>query len=409
MPKPRNRKNRGLPKRWRFKHGAYRYLVPPGMEGQWDGKKEFMLGKSLPQAYRVWADRLAELEDITTVSELMDRYLLEVVPAKSFKSQESNQLAIRRLKPVFGMLHPVEIQPVHAYKYADLISKAHGRTSAKHDIQCLSHLLTKAVEWGVINRNPILGQVRLKGNRPRDRLVEDWEVDEVLALRSSYRGTLVANAYIRFKLMTGLRRGDILRLRLSNLKEDGIHVLLNKTKLSTGKRLIIEWDPEGDMRALVGEILRIPPKGVGDVPLFVTRQGKPYIDQQERCNAFDSLWQRFMDKVMETTGVTERFQERDLRAKVASDSNSLIEASERLGHADTAITQRVYRRKPVRVQPLRKKRAGPILLDKPPSIGQPPAQSGRKSLKNGAPGEIRTPDHLVRSQVLYPTELRAHN
>ena len=25
----------------------------------------------------------------------------------------------------------------------------------------------------------------------------------------------------------------------------------------------------------------------------------------------------------------------------------------------------------------------------------------------GAPGEIRTPDHLVRSQVLYPAELRA--
>ena len=27
----------------------------------------------------------------------------------------------------------------------------------------------------------------------------------------------------------------------------------------------------------------------------------------------------------------------------------------------------------------------------------------------GAPGEIRTPDHLVRSQVLYPAELRARN
>ncbi len=26
---------------------------------------------------------------------------------------------------------------------------------------------------------------------------------------------------------------------------------------------------------------------------------------------------------------------------------------------------------------------------------------------SGAPGEIRTPDPLVRSQVLYPTELRA--
>ena len=27
----------------------------------------------------------------------------------------------------------------------------------------------------------------------------------------------------------------------------------------------------------------------------------------------------------------------------------------------------------------------------------------------GTPGEIRTPDPLVRSQVLYPAELRAHN
>ena len=28
------------------------------------------------------------------------------------------------------------------------------------------------------------------------------------------------------------------------------------------------------------------------------------------------------------------------------------------------------------------------------------------SVLNGAPGRIRTSDHLVRSQVLYPTELR---
>ena len=27
----------------------------------------------------------------------------------------------------------------------------------------------------------------------------------------------------------------------------------------------------------------------------------------------------------------------------------------------------------------------------------------------GAPGEIRTPDRLVRSQLLYPAELRAHS
>ena len=30
-----------------------------------------------------------------------------------------------------------------------------------------------------------------------------------------------------------------------------------------------------------------------------------------------------------------------------------------------------------------------------------------KTMLNGAPGEIRTPDRLVRSQVLYPAELQA--
>jgi hypothetical protein len=46
---------------------------------------------------------------------------------------------------------------------------------------------------------------------------------------------------------------------------------------------------------------------------------------------------------------------------------------------------------------------GPLLLER----------KGRKSLilivMFGAPGEIRTPDPLVRSQILYPTELRARS
>jgi len=156
--------------------------------------------------------------------------------------------------------------------------------------------------------------------------------------------------------MTGLRRIDILRLKLSDLKEDGIHVQPSKTRRKTQKRLIISWDEAGELRTLCDSILKIPPSRIGDAHLFTTRQGKCYVDERGKSNAFDSLWQRFMDKVLTETKVSDRFQERDLRAKVASDSDTLLEASERLGHASTEITQRVYRRKPVRVQPLIKSR-----------------------------------------------------
>lgn len=82
--------------------------------------------------------------------------------------------------------------------------------------------------------------------------------------------------------MTGLRRNDILSLTLSTIRKDGIHIQPSKTRQSSGKRLIIEWDDSGELRALVDEILKIRPRRIGDAPLFVTRQGKPYIDELGR-------------------------------------------------------------------------------------------------------------------------------
>ena len=52
------------------------------------------------------------------------------------------------------------------------------------------------------------------------------------------------------------------------------------------------------------------------------------------------------------SGLTERLQFRDLRAKSASDDTAEA-ASKRLGHADPKITERVYRRKAERAKPLR--------------------------------------------------------
>jgi len=353
-PKKRNSENTPLPKRWRLKNGAYRYRVPPGLEHLWDGKKEFRLGATLSEAYRTWSERLETTDPINTIDQLMDRYMLEVIPEKATGSQESNLHSIKKLRPVFGKMPPALIEPQHAYKYHDMASKKNGKTVAKHDIQLLRHLLTKAVEWGVIKTNPLLGQVRLPVTLPRDRFVEDWEIEEALSLtpKIKSRAVTLAKLYVRFKLMTGLRRWDILKLKISQIKDDGIHVQPTKTKNTTGKRLIFEWDEEGEMRNLIDDILKLPPRRIGDVCLFTTRQGKSYINNQGKANAFDSLWQRYMNRVIELTNVEDKFQERDLRAKVASDSETLQEASERLGHGTTETTNKVYRRKPLRIKPL---------------------------------------------------------
>ena len=345
MPKPRRPENNGLPARWTFKHGAYYFRVPPGLEDLWDGKKFFHLGKTLPDAYREWSKRLDTQDKVNNIGQLLDKYLLEVVPGKAPKSQTENARAIKRLREVFGAMPLPAMKPRHVYQY---VTKRGKNTAAHREIEVLSHAFTKAVEWGFMDRHPFKGEVRLEGEPPRERYLEDWEVIELLRLepRRKAGSVRMIQAYIRLKLLTGLARSDLLRLRQGeNLREDGIHVRRHKT----GTRPTV-YD-----YALVPERKDAVELAIKSRPalspfLFCNRKGQGYIDEKTgEAHGWDSMWQRFVARVKSETSITERFTEHDLRAKVGSDAESLEKARALLQHADIRTTQRVYRRKPERV------------------------------------------------------------
>jgi integrase len=171
------------------------------------------------------------------------------------------------------------------------------------------------------------------------------------ASRRKKGSVLAIQAYMRLKLMTGMARGDLLRLTAANLKDDGIHIQRHKTKGKTGKRTIYEWTPE--LRTAVDLARSVRP--VLSPFLFTPRGGKGYIDEETGdAHGWDSMWQRFMDRVLTETKVIikERFTEHDLRAKCASDAATLEQARALLAHADARTTDRIYRRKPERVKPL---------------------------------------------------------
>lgn len=338
MPKARNKENRSLPARWRYKHGGYYYRVPPKQREFWDYKSEFLLGRTLQQAYQTFSNRVSAEDDTRTMGHLLDRYTIEIVPGKSSKTQESNRISIRRLRPVFADMQVSMLRPKHAYKYIDLVTRKHGATSANRDYEVLSHALSMAVQWGVIDRNPVKGQVRKNKIKRRERYIENWELEEALKIASP-----MLRAYIVLKLLTGLRRSDLLRLDGSQLTEEGISVRTGKTDVG----LVIEWTEE--LREAVCACLDA--KSVDHVPwLFCTRNGNPYVKDDGSANAFDSLWQRFMKKVVTDTKVSKRFQEKDLRKKTASDM-SLEMAKQLLGHTSASTTRRHYRLTGDRVKP----------------------------------------------------------
>ena len=66
---------------------------------------------------------------------------------------------------------------------------------------------------------------------------------------------------------------------------------------------------------------------------------------------FKNIWGRSMKKALAETELTESFREHDLRAKVASDLDTLQQAQEQLAHSDSKVTNKHYRRKGTVVQP----------------------------------------------------------
>ncbi|APA71598.1 integrase [Janthinobacterium sp. 1_2014MBL_MicDiv] len=290
------------------------------------------------------------MDDAKTIGQLMERYALQVIPEKKITTQTHNKTTLKPIQAAFGAMGLLDIKPRHIYQFID---RSEAKTAARRQMEVLSHALTKAVEWGLIDRHPFKGEVRLKGEKARTRYVEDWEILECLSLDSKRKvGSILAvQAYIRIALLTGMRRGDLLRLTVADLKENGVHVTPRKTQDSTGKSLIIEWSDE--LRSAIGSALEARPVKLTPY-IFCNRNGECYFDERSgRAGGWESLWRGFTERVMKETGVVEKFTEHDLRAKCASDASSLEHARILLSHANVHITERVYRRKPELVRPVR--------------------------------------------------------
>ncbi len=86
---------------------------------------------------------------------------------------------------------------------------------------------------------------------------------------------------------------------------------------------------------------------------FRNRTGDSYIGDDGNRYGWDRMWQRFMARVLAETAITERLTGHDLRARAGSGAGSLELAQKLLAHTDPATINRIYRRKPTRVEPVK--------------------------------------------------------
>jgi integrase len=250
------------------------------------------------------------------------------------------------------------------YKYRNHVGDTRSKTIANRDLECLSHVFTIAIEWGVAKGHPMTGkQVTKYSLDSRDRYVEDWELQEWAKVANPF---LIA--YAQLKGVTGLRQQDMLTLARKNITEPE----LISVNIKTGKKLRFPLytkdgkpssvklaldDVEAYYRSQLQKKINsrhpqaLPPV-VNSPWVFYTRKGESYYDMEKRrAPGFKNIWGRSMKKALEQTALTENFREHDLRAKVASDLDTDIQAQEQLAHSDAKVTKKHYRRRGTVVAP----------------------------------------------------------
>jgi integrase len=261
-----------------------------------------------------------------SVNQVLDRFQRDYVPTLAPRTQKDYARHITLLRGMWGERIADEIPPREFGEFIHVRDR--GKVQRVRQLAVLSAAFSQAVGvYWMIKRNP-LRDVKRPRFKPRDRVVEQFEVDAVCALAPKKIALGV-----RLALKTGQRQGDILRFRWDDIKEiEGVSYL-EVRQSKTGKRLAIRVDAE--LEAILDDCWKARKR---DNPYILgSRSGKQYVAEGYRAS-----WQRTIGLYVRLGG--KHWQFRDLRATCATRMETPELARRLLGHTNIAMTMKVYRR-----------------------------------------------------------------
>lgn len=313
--------------------GAY-YLMKPTPDGK---LRKAYHGRDLDALLADWratwgpralADRprmMSDLLDLLLVR-LSERLTAKELATTTLKDYER---CIKSLRPVWERVAIEDVDPPMLYAWKDARGKQ-SRTRCNRERTVLSEAFKLAIEKGVRSENPVQHLKPFK-EKPRERYVTDAEFNAV-----AKHAAPIVQAAMLLAAITGLRQGDILRIRRSDFSDRGLTVPTRKTS----QPLEFPWT--------VGLKLAVTSAaGARDfVPmaLLSTEDGSAYTS-----SGFRSMWHRAMVAAFASGDLKKRYTFNDLRAKAGSESRDW----RLLGHLDQRTFERVYNRLPRRVSPTR--------------------------------------------------------
>ena len=268
-----------------------------------------------------------------TLGEMVDRYLLEVLPNKSESMQRDQDTQLTWWKEKLGSNALADITPAAISEHRELLGREIGPKKKKRSnatvnryLSALSHALTIAVrEWEWLDDSPMRRVSKKKEPRGRVRFLSDEERENLLkACKKSDSRFLFPVVIIG--LSTGARRMEILSLQWADVDLNRGLAFLHDTKNQERRALPLAHHALGCLKDL-SKVRRLDTNLV-----FPNEQGN---------NPFDL--KPFWEKAIKAAKIQD-FRFHDLRHSAASylamSGATLAEIAEVLGHKTLAMVKR---------------------------------------------------------------------
>tara|TARA_Y100000296_G_scaffold85346_1_gene121028 strand:+ start:3689 stop:4696 length:1008 start_codon:yes stop_codon:yes gene_type:complete len=334
MGRPRKTNIHLPPKVYQDKKSGMYYFVDAN-------NKYHQLGRELSGAISQYYKLMPHHERLTSMADLIDRYMIELSPLKAPTTHSDEFKSARQLRHRLGDLYVTEVSSVDVARYYTLRSEE-APVRANREMSLLSAMFKQAPFWGLPVNNPA-ASIRRKSEFPAKaaKKLERYISDEQILTFKKFTPIWLSR-YIDLKMTLGLRQSAMLKLNRTMIRESCFFV---NDISKNGGALMFEWTPT--LRAVINQIVETMDSNTEF--FFTSKTGKPH-----NAESFSSAWQRAMQRALKQ-GLEKRFAERYIRNKVVTDCNDLVKASKTVGHTNTSVTKQHYSMLGTRVEPFEKR------------------------------------------------------
>ena len=272
-------------------------------------------------------ERAQKRDDLTLESFAREFYLPHATMHKKTWQEDVYKLE-RRVLPALGHLRLSTVTARDVNAFHARVKESTSATTANHYLVLIRRMLSLAVKWGLLEKNPAAGMDRFKEPPHRERYLTKEELPRFLKALEEQEDRLSVAA-IKLLLFTGCRKGEVLSLTWGQVRLEEGRLYLPVTKNGRSRSVVLNAKAREVLESLGSQ------RKEGTPFVFPSRHGaaKGYIHDLRKP----------FDRVCEAAGI-EGMRVHDLRHSFASiavtTGASLYDVQKLLGHSDIAMTQR---------------------------------------------------------------------